>query len=82
MGETSLECEGNRYNDISKNGIGWHGDAERKKVIALRLGESMPICFYWFKQSKPIGSKFTITGKKTLTLKDNQKHIMYTGKII
>ena len=59
MGETSLECEGNRYNDISKNGIGWHGDAERKKVIALRLGESMPICFYWFKQSKPIGSKFT-----------------------
>jgi hypothetical protein len=30
----------------------------------------------------PIGSKFKITGKKTLLLKDKQKHIMYTGKII
>ena len=55
----SLECEGNNYNNINKNGIGWHGDAERKKVIALRLGETMPICFNWFKQSKPVGTKFT-----------------------
>ena len=58
INETNMECEGNRYLDINKNGIGWHGDAERKKVIALRLGESMTICFNWFKQSIPIGTKF------------------------
>jgi len=55
-----LECEGNHYTNIHKNGIGWHGDAERKKVIALRLGETMPLCFNWFQQSKPIGTTCTI----------------------
>lgn len=59
INESECECEGNNYKNINKNGIGWHGDAERKKVIALRLGASMPICFNWFKQSKPIGTKFT-----------------------
>ena len=59
INDSELECEGNYYTDINKNGIGWHGDAERKKVMALRLGESMPICFNWFKQSKSIGTKFT-----------------------
>ena len=58
--EQSLECEGNNYNNINKNGIGWHGDAERKKVIGLRLGETMPLCFNWFQQSKPIGTTCTI----------------------
>ena len=37
----NLICEGNRYFDIKKCGIGWHGDSERKKVIGLRLGEKM-----------------------------------------
>ena len=59
INEESLECEGNKYLNINKNGIGWHGDAERKKVIALRLGETMPICFNWFKGSKPLGTTFT-----------------------
>lgn len=59
INEQNLECEGNKYKDINKNGIGWHGDAERKKVIGLRLGESMPLCFHWFKQGRPIGSLFT-----------------------
>ena len=54
INEENLECEGNRYNDINKNGIGWHGDAERKKVIGLRLGKSMKLCFNWFKNSKSI----------------------------
>lgn len=60
VNESNLECEGNKYTNIKKNGIGWHGDAERKKVIALRLGETMPIHFHWFKQSKPIGTKFSL----------------------
>ena len=58
INEESLECEGNNYHDINKNGIGWHGDAERKKVIAMRLGETMPICFNWFKKSEPLGTTF------------------------
>ena len=58
INEENLECEGNRYNDINKNGIGWHGDAERKKVIGLRLGKSMKLCFNWFKNSKSVGKKF------------------------
>ena len=60
--------EGNRYPDRTKNGIGYHGDAERLKVIALRLNEAdengdrgtMPLCFQWFHRSKPIGNKFTL----------------------
>jgi len=59
INEQKLECEGNNYQNINKNGIGWHGDAERKKVMAFRLGETMPICFNWFKESKSIGTKFT-----------------------
>ena len=60
--------EGNRYPDRTKNGIGFHGDAERLKVVALRLNEAdengdrgtMPICWQWFHRSKPIGNKFTL----------------------
>ncbi len=59
-GETTLECEGNKYENIAKNGIGWHGDSERKKVIGLRLGESMVLNFNWFKQSKPIGNMLRV----------------------
>ena len=86
INETNLECEGNKYTNIHKNGIGWHGDAERKKVIALRLGESMPICFNWFKNSKPLGNIFTsrinsgdvyIMSEKT-TGHDWRKRLIYT----
>lgn len=59
INQKNLECEGNRYYDIKKNGIGWHGDSERKKVIGLRLGETMSINFHWFINSKPIGNIFT-----------------------
>lgn len=55
-----LECEGNFYQDINKNGIGWHGDAERKKVIGLRLGENMPLCFNWFKNCISVGDIFSV----------------------
>jgi hypothetical protein len=43
------------YYDVSKCGIGFHGDAERIKVIAIRLGESMPLHYQWFQNSKPVG---------------------------
>ena len=45
---TNLQAEGNYYYDVAKCGIGYHGDAERKKVIAIRLGATIPLCFTWF----------------------------------
>jgi hypothetical protein len=53
----NLVGEANHYYDIKKNGIGFHGDGERKKVIAIRLGASMPFHFQWFQNSKPIGTR-------------------------
>ena len=59
-----LICEGNRYYDLKKCGIGYHGDAERRKVIALSLGSSTKMNWQWFKNSKPVGDpiKFIING--------------------
>ena len=50
VGEKAIElaCEGNYYFDISKCGIGFHGDAERRRVIGLRLGASIPLHYQWF----------------------------------
>ena len=58
----NLESEGNYYYDPNKCGIGFHGDSERKKVIACSLGISRPLHWQWYHKSKPIGDriKFTI----------------------
>lgn len=56
----NLECEGNYYYDIDKCGIGWHGDAERKKVIGMRLGESCDLHFWWYYNAKRIKKKISI----------------------
>jgi len=56
-----LKVEANYYYDTTKCGIGWHGDSERVKVIAMRLGYvSMPIHFQWYLWSEPIGDRITI----------------------
>ena len=62
FGEKSnnLQAEGNYYYDVSKCGIGWHSDLERKIVIAIRLGETIPLYFNWFHNSKPIGNRMEI----------------------
>lgn len=52
-----LVAEGNYYYDVSKCGIGYHGDAERKKVIGIRLGASMPLVYQWYIHSKPVGER-------------------------
>ena len=52
----NLKAEGNYYYDITKCGIGFHGDSERKRVIGIRSGASMPLVYSWFYKSKPIGS--------------------------
>ena len=56
----SLACEGNYYYDVTKCGIGFHGDSERKRVIGIRLGASIPLHFQWFHKSKPIGERVKI----------------------
>jgi hypothetical protein len=55
-----LNAEGNLYFDTSKCGIGFHGDAERKIVIAVRLGESIPLHYQWFYESKPVGKRVVL----------------------
>ncbi len=52
-----LQAEGNYYYDVSKCGIGFHGDGERRIVIACRLGASMPLHYQWFHKNKPVGSR-------------------------
>lgn len=54
----NLTVEGNYYYDISKCGISFHGDTERKIVIGIRLGHSIPLHFQWFYQSKPVGERY------------------------
>jgi hypothetical protein len=54
---TGLKGEGNYYYDTRTCGIGWHGDTERRKVIAVRLGGgSIPICFQWYRGGVPFGA--------------------------
>lgn len=48
-------CEGNRYFDLKKCGIGYHGDKERTRVICLSIGSNnYPIRWLWFYKSKPV----------------------------
>nr|QBK92353.1 MAG: 2OG-Fe(II) oxygenase superfamily protein [Pithovirus LCPAC304] len=54
-----LFAEGNLYYDVTKTYIGFHGDGERKKVVAFRLGATMPLYYQWYQRTKPIGPLFT-----------------------
>lgn len=55
-----LVAEGNLYYNINYNGIGYHGDSERKIVIAIRLGNSFPLRYQWYLDSNPIGNYMDI----------------------
>lgn len=52
-----LQGEGNYYYDTNKTGIGFHGDAERKKIIAVKLGSIIPFEYQWFYKGKPVGNR-------------------------
>lgn len=56
-----LHAEGNYYHAPSVTGIGWHGDSERKKVIALRFGHTIPLAYQWYNNGAPIGDKITLS---------------------
>ena len=59
-GGNDLTGELNNYQDIRKMGIGFHGDAERLKVIAVRVGEPLPIHYQWFYKGLPVGERAMI----------------------
>ena len=52
----NLKAEGNYYYDVKKTYIGLHGDSERRKVVAVRLGESIPLYYVWFKEGEMISN--------------------------
>jgi hypothetical protein len=58
--DAPLNGEANYYYDINKCGIGYHGDAERRKVFAFRMGASMPLYFQWYQYTEPIGENIKI----------------------
>ena len=57
---SNLNAEGNKYYNVDKCGIGFHGDAERRIVVAFRLGKSMPLRYSWFLRNQPIGEPVTL----------------------
>jgi hypothetical protein len=65
-----LNGEANYYYDISKCGIGYHGDGERRKVFAVRMGQTMPLYFRWYQLSEPVGEPVE------LVLNDGDMYIM------
>jgi len=56
----NLQCEANYYYDITKTYIGFHGDTERRIVIGLRLGETFPLHYQWYKNGQVISDLFTV----------------------
>jgi len=65
-----LNAEANYYYDITKCGIGFHGDAERRKVVAIRMGASMPLYYRWYQNSVPVSEPIKIM------LNDGDMYIM------
>jgi hypothetical protein len=63
LGEKARDLygEGNKYYDIKKCGIGYHGDTERRIVIGVRLGEPMDLAYLWYYAYKPVGERVMIT---------------------
>lgn len=60
-GARKMVAELNVYFDVQKCGIGWHGDSERSKVAALRLGAELPLAYQWFHRQRPVGRLLTFS---------------------
>lgn len=56
----ALQAEGNYYHDVRKCGIGFHGDAERAIVVAVRLGAQIPLHMQWFARHRPVGERIAL----------------------
>lgn len=65
--------EGNRYYDLKKTGIGYHGDTERAMVVCITIGggeEGFKLCWQWFKDGYPKGENIEVS------LNDGDMYIM------
>lgn len=64
--------EGNRYYDLKKTGIGFHGDTERVVVICITIGGDgqFKLRWQWFKDGMPVGDHIDVK------LKDGDVYIM------
>jgi alkylated DNA repair dioxygenase AlkB len=60
LADIELKAEGNYYYNRSQCGIGWHGDKERRIVIAVRLGESMDINYQWWYGHTQAGKRVNV----------------------
>ena len=56
----NLVAEGNRYYDVKKCGIGFHGDKERNVVLGFRLGSDFPLEYQWYHKFQPLGKRIKI----------------------
>jgi len=56
----NLYAEGNYYYDVQKCGIGFHGDSERRIVVAMRFGAAIPLHYQWFLQGQPVGRRVAL----------------------
>ena len=56
-----LTIESNLYYDITKCGIGFHGDSERMRVFGVRLGATIPLHYQWFIKNKSIGERIKLS---------------------
>jgi len=58
-----LCLEGNYYETGTRRLINFHGDGERRIVVALRLGETMPLYYQWFHRNRPVGKLLKVSLK-------------------
>lgn len=58
-----LFAELNYYYDVNKCGIGYHGDSERRYVIAIRVGADLPLHYQWYYERQAIGPNTRIDVK-------------------
>lgn len=56
-----LAAEGNYYYDAKKCYIGEHGDSERRKVVAVRLGETAPLYYRWYYRHEAVSDVMTLS---------------------
>jgi hypothetical protein len=56
----NLQCEGNYYYDVKSTYIGYHGDSERRVVVAARLGADFPLYYQWYWKGDAVGKRYKV----------------------
>jgi len=79
-----LVAEGNLYYNVRVCGIGPHGDSERKRVVALRLGASMPLQYQWYYRGQPLQRRvrFTVHNGDTYVMSEKATGFDWKKKTI